>query len=99
MAATTRVMAADLIPPQMTYTKVFYSQTDQTGWKAGICGRIDSFSVRQDIDKDDLIERPREKSRVTVRLHSREGIKEGDELFVIDEKNLITGRIRVVCIF
>ncbi len=99
MAVSSIAMAADLIPPRMTYTKVFYSQTDQAGWKAGICGRIDSFSVRQDIDKNDLMERPREKSRVTVRLYSREGIKEGDELFVIDDKNLITGRIKVVSIF
>ena len=91
--------SADLIPTGPQKTTAFYSQSDVHGWKVIVRGRAESFSVRMDPDSNDLLGRVREKSKITVRLFSREGIKNGDELFVIDDRNLITARIKVISIY
>lgn len=76
-------------------TKVFYSRGTVSGWKALVKGKILSFSVNTNLSKDDLRQQVRKKSRVTVRLSDHQGIKPGDELFVIDGKQLVIARIRV----
>ena len=40
-----------------------------------------------------------EKSLVTARLFSDDGISVGDELFIIEKNHLITGRIRVTNVY
>ncbi len=80
-------------------TSAFYSQADQHGWSVDVVGKIMSFSSLDYADGDNLSGKARVKSAVTVRLFQQQGIREGDELFVIDSKNLITARINVKRVF
>jgi len=90
---------ANLVYTGRAKTKVFYSRTDAKGWKVLIKGKILSFSVNTQLPKDDLLQQVRSKSRVTVRLSDHRKIKTGDELFVIDHRQLVVARIRVDKIF
>ncbi len=99
MLPVSAMHAVSLVYSGPAKTKVFYSRTDIKGWKALVKGKIISFSVDSDIKKDDLRQQVRSKSRVTVRLSDHRGIKKGDELFVIDRRQLIIARIRVVRVF
>jgi len=81
------------------YIKVFYTQHDFLGKSAVLKGKIISFSVNQDLKKNNLFGHLVEKTSVTIRLYDREGLKAGDELFVVDNNNLIVSRLRIKYIF
>lgn len=91
--------AVSLVYSGPSKTKVFYSRSDVKGWKALVKGKVLSFSINTDIKKDDLRQQVRSKSRLTVRLSDHRGIKKGDELFVIDKRQLIIARIHVENVF
>lgn len=91
--------AVSLVYSGPAKTKVFYSRTDVKGWQALVKGKILSFSVNTAIARDDLRQQVKSKSRVTVRLSDHRGIKKGDELFVIDSRQLVIARIKVDRIF
>jgi len=99
LSAMRAAPAAELMKDKLMTTKIFYSQTDVKGWKAVIRGKALSFSVQSELDKNDLLDRLRDKSTITVRLYGQEGLKVGDELFVINGKNLVTARIKITRIF
>ena len=79
--------------------KVFMSQTDKEGWTAALKGKILSYSSKDEFDQEDLIGSSQEKTKATVRLYNREGISEGDILYVINDKNLIVAKMRVRNVF
>lgn len=94
-----QVQAANLRPTRQIHTSAFYSQGDAQGIPVTVRGLVQSFGIRQDIPADSLLGHPAEKSLVTVRLFSDNGISVGDELFIIDKNHLITGRIKVTNIY
>lgn len=79
--------------------KVFLSMTDTQGWYALQKGKIISYSSKDEYEAKDLFGRALDKSKATVRLASPEGIREGDTLYVINDSNLITAKMKVRTIF
>ena len=79
--------------------KVFPTMTDKEGWTAVLKGKIVSYSSKDEFDQEDLIGSSQEKSKATVRLFNREGVSEGDILYVINDKNLIVAKIKVRNVF
>lgn len=79
--------------------KAFMTKNDQAGISVELKGKIDSFSTNDRIEKDDIVRSSQDKSRVTVRLYDKEGLKKGDILFVINEKNLIISKVTVDLIY
>ncbi|MBN2435484.1 MAG: tetratricopeptide repeat protein [Spirochaetes bacterium] len=76
---------------------MFNSETETPGWTGVIIGRVISLGAREIADKE-LRQLAQEKTKVTVRIDNREGLLPGDELFVLDNKNLIVSRFTVVTI-
>ena len=81
--------------PHGEVTKVFYHDADIEGWKAVIKGKIISIGMREDRGETDVFKSETDTSKAGVRLYSKEGIKNGDELFVINDKNLVIARLSV----
>ncbi len=79
--------------------KVFVSMTDRQGWYAVLKGKIISYSSKDEYSATDLFGQAQDKSKATVRLYDAEGINEGDILYVINEKNLITAKMTVRTVF
>ncbi|HPJ37412.1 MAG TPA: tetratricopeptide repeat protein [Spirochaetota bacterium] len=80
-------------------TQVFYSEGSSKGWSAVMMGKVISIGSREDAHKKELFRVAQDRSKITVRLYKREGIKEGDELFVVNKRNLVVGRINVKVVF
>lgn len=76
-------------------TTAFYSQGDSTGWKVAIKGKVLSYSEKSEIEKDDLLGRAMDKSKALVRLYNKDGVKEGDTLYIINSNNLVVGKLLV----
>jgi Tfp pilus assembly protein PilF len=89
------------------YLKIFYTQSDNSGWNAELKGMIIStgadYGINNDFDeegiKKNLIEDVEGKTGVFVRLYNRLGINIGDILYVVNGSNLIIAKIKVVSIF
>ncbi len=79
--------------------KVFLSMTDREGWYAVQKGKIVSYSSKDEYSALDLFGKAQDKNKATVRLYDSEGINEGDILYVINEKNLITAKMTVRTLF
>ena len=80
-------------------TVAFYYPNDKLGLRVSLVGRVLSFSTRDGLNENDLNTSLTPKTKVTVRLSTQENIRAGDELFIINDNNLITGRIQVIRIF
>jgi len=78
---------------------VFYHREDTAGWKTVVKGKINSIGSMDEVEKDDISNIARSKTRAGVRLYSMEGVKKDDTLFVINDKNLITARMKVRSVF
>ncbi|GEM_PF-242489 len=91
--------AVMLQAPAPQRMKVFYSETDFEGWDAVLKGKIISLGIREDAHKNDLMKIAQDKTKATIRLSDREGIKVGDTLLVINQRNLVVARIEVASIF
>jgi tetratricopeptide (TPR) repeat protein len=93
------VRSSMMVDAEKVRLKVFYSMTDREGWFAVQRGKIISYSSKDEYDAADLFGQAQDKSKATVRLYNAEGINEGDTLFVINDKNLITAKMVVRTIF
>ncbi len=78
--------------------KVFYHKEDGTGWLAVLKGITTAIGVRE-TPSDALSKSVQDKSKVSVRLFNHEGVKAGDVLYVINDKNLIVARIEVKSVY
>ncbi len=88
--------SADMIlSPDQKILKVFYTESDKTGWKASLKGKVLSISTRDEYPKDDLTITAQSKTKITVRLYDNKGVKIGDTLYVINDRNLIIAKIEV----
>ncbi|HOD14176.1 MAG TPA: tetratricopeptide repeat protein [Spirochaetota bacterium] len=110
MKKTTAIIGALIITASAAYASmkmeegferitVFTSQTDKEGWTAVLKGKIVSYSSKDEFDQEDLIGSSQEKSKATVRLYNREGVSEGNILYVINDKNLIVAKMKVRTVF
>jgi tetratricopeptide (TPR) repeat protein len=96
---------APLISAQLQYgqenprLKIFYSETDFYGWDAVLKGKVISIGAREDAHKNDLMRFAQDKTKAVVRLYNRKGMKAGDTLFIINNRNLIVARITIASIF
>lgn len=79
--------------------QVFHTREDKTGVLSTLRGEVLSVGTREDAYKKEVSKIAQEHTRATVRLYNGEGLKKGDELFVIDGRNLIVGRISVELVF
>ncbi|MDA3900455.1 MAG: tetratricopeptide repeat protein [Spirochaetes bacterium] len=76
---------------------MFNSETETPGWIGVVLGRVVSLGVREIADED-LRQLAQERTKVTVRLQSKEGILKGDTLYIVNAKNLIVSRFEVITI-
>ena len=79
--------------------KVFYIETDSKGWTAVPRGEVVSIGVREDSASQELMKVAQKWSKATVRLYSPEGVKRGDQLFVVNARNLVVARLDVKSVF
>ncbi|MCX7679423.1 MAG: tetratricopeptide repeat protein [Spirochaetes bacterium] len=79
--------------------KVFYTESDKIGWYAMLVGEVVAIGSREDAHAQELLKVVQPNTRVTVRLYRIEGVKKGDFLFVINNRNLVVGRIEVKIIY
>ena len=93
------VRAATLLPEGSSRLTIFSSTTDTKGVTAVLKGKVISYSSRDEYDRNDLFGKAQDKRKATVRLYDAAGINEGDALFIIDNKNLIIGRMTVKSVF
>ena len=92
--------SADLRRAGAEYTSVFYSQNETVGWPVIVRGEVFSIGASDVMpDENDLKGYVAEKTKLTVRLYNNEGIKAGDELFVVDKNNLVNARIKVASVY
>jgi len=92
--------SADLRRMGPERTSAFYSQTETVGWPVIVRGEVYSIGVSDAMpEENDLKGYIGEKTKLTARLYSNEGIKPGDELFAVDKNNLINARIKVASIY
>jgi hypothetical protein len=94
-AGAVTLMAAD----KQERVAAFYSESDKTAWNTVLRGEILSIGTREDAQKNELFRAAQDRTKATVRLYNSEGLKKGDELFVINPRNLIVGRIQVEIVF
>ncbi len=73
---------------QQPAIKVFYHEEDTAGWNAVLVGKLEAIGMKGEVDKNDITATAQDRSKATVRLYRAEGIRQGDELFVINERNL-----------
>ena len=64
-----------------------------------LIGKLESIGMKEEYDKDDIAQSASDKSKASVRLFQSEGIRTGDEIFVINDKNLIVSRLEVKTVF
>jgi len=95
--APTEAITLKQNPPLKTVA--FHHLTDMIGMPVSVVGRVQSFSTRENLDSNNLNTNLTPKTKVTVRLSAHDSVREGDELFIINENNLITGRIQVQRVF
>jgi len=79
--------------------KVFYTESDGSGWTAVPRGEVHAIGVREDAHSQELMKFAQGLSRVTVRLYSADGLRKGEELFVVNPRNLIVARVDVKLIY
>lgn len=94
-SAGTLMRASD----QAATLKVFYHERDTAGWNTVLIGKLESIGIKGEYDKNDISQTARDKSKASVRLYQSEGIQKGDEIFVINDKNLIVSRLEVKTVF
>ncbi len=95
LASGTLIRSSD----QPETLKVFYHERDTSGWNAVLIGKLESIGMKEEFDKNDINPTAQDKSKAAVRLYGAEGIKQGDEIFVINDKNLIVSRLEVKTLF
>ncbi len=80
-------------------TKVFFNQRDTVGKYAYIKGKVLMYTARKDGDPGGVIDKVEDRTAASVRLFNNEAVHQGDVLYVIDDKNLVTAKMVVTNIF
>lgn len=90
-------LSAGFVSQKNNSTKIFYSETDVTGWDAVMRGRVDSLGVRE-IGASELHQSSEGRSKITMILDNSDGLLAGDELYVINDNHLIVAKVTLVSI-
>lgn len=93
----TITLEAGFVARKSSETKIFYSETDVEGWNALVRGRVESLGTR-DIAPDELNQSASGRSKITMILDNADGLLQGDELYVINDKHLIVAKLSLVSI-
>ena len=96
-SAVTIPAAAGFVTRGNVTTKIFYSESDLSGWNAVIRGRVDSLGTR-DVSPTELHQAASGRSKITMILDNADGLMTGDELYIINENHLIVARLTLVSI-
>lgn len=78
--------------------RVFYTDQDKQGIDAYLVGKVLSLGQKE-INDNDFIKNAQEKTKVTVRLYSNKGLRKGQILYIINERNLIVSKVEVKSIY
>jgi len=77
--------------------KIFDSGDDRDGTYAVLKGKVLNLGVKE-ISLTDIRQTVQDKTKITVRLNSNDGITKGSILYIVDEKNLIVSKLEVLTI-
>ena len=92
--------AAEMILPENEkYLDAFYTQLDKVGWNVELKGKVISIGARDYSEENELAEHAEDKTEISVRLYNNLGLNKGDILYIIDSKNLVIGKLKVIDIF
>lgn len=80
-------------------TKIYFSFNDKIGQDALVKGKVLSISTSEELPTDELSGSVNDRSKVTVRLTDREGLHEGNTIYVIDVNNIVVSKIHIKYIF
>ena len=81
------------------HVKAYYTQNDNKGWDSIVVGRVLSFSANLNLKHKGLMSHAQAKSKVTIRLYSKEGLQQGGILYIIDNRNIIVAKLIIRLIF
>jgi tetratricopeptide (TPR) repeat protein len=87
-----------ILTDNMKYIQAFYTQQDSIGWKVELKGKILLIGAETK-SSNEVSEKVQDKSNASVRLYNNLGIEIGDTLYVINDNNLITGKLNISSVF
>jgi Tetratricopeptide repeat len=86
------------LDPNSIQTVIFFNEEDQIGVRAEVKGVVMNIGAREtSTAKEREIGRPiQDKTKISVRLNNNDGVIPGGLLYVINERNLVVGKISVL---
>lgn len=78
---------------------IYYSELDKIGEKAIMKGQVLSISNNPDLENLAIARYSGGKNMTTVRLYNATNLLKGDELLVINERNLVKARVIIYTVF
>ncbi len=101
LAVVSGAFAAPLmsLPGESRKLKAYYYEGDHAGWDCVEAGKVVSVSMRDDTNVKDVSNTAMDRTRLSARLYTDEGIRVGDILYVINDSNLIIGKLEVKSVF
>ena len=91
--------AADMIlDKNAQFFQAYYTQGDTLGWDVELKGKIIGLGVDSNIDQT-IEDKVQDNTSASVRLYNNLGIYIGDLLYIVDDNNLIVGKIKVTSVF
>jgi tetratricopeptide (TPR) repeat protein len=91
--------AADMIiEDRERFFQAYYTQGDSMGWNVELKGKIMVLSADLKIDSI-VADKVQENTSASARLYNNIGISLGDVLYIVDDNNLIVGKMKVTSIF
>ncbi|TAL38988.1 MAG: tetratricopeptide repeat protein [Spirochaetes bacterium] len=97
--ADARAASLMKLPGEGRRLRALYHEADAIGWECVEVGKIVSISTSEMTDIESVSSGARGKTKLSARLYSDEGIKAGDELYVVNENNLIIAKMEVKTVF
>ena len=91
--------AADMIlDKREQFLKSYYTKGDSVGWDVELKGKIIGLGADQKIDYA-VADKVQDNTSASARLYNNLGILIGDLLYVVDDNNLIVGKMTVTSVF
>jgi tetratricopeptide (TPR) repeat protein len=91
--------AADMIlEDRQRFFQAYYTQGEAIGWNVELKGKITliSANLKPDTDVSDKVQ---DYTSASARLYNNIGVSIGDVLYIIDDHNLIVGKMTITSIF
>ncbi|MBN2401330.1 MAG: tetratricopeptide repeat protein [Spirochaetes bacterium] len=87
-----------ILPESQKYLQAYYTKGDAIGWKVELKGKVTILSADLKVDTN-VSDKAEDYTSASARLYNNIGISIGDVLYIIDENNLINGKIVVSSLF